>query len=303
MNRVRAASLVMLGVVLAGCGTLPHGVDDDPSKKAVTNAQATSVVSAYDEARADAMAQADIGRLQSVAGDAALAIDSRQVAAAVWNEPTQVIAGEFDSYPMWFVSISDVPDEQVRVAAVFARESSTDPWLLVAAPRMAETTEIPEVEETDGVVDVLDGTETMPSGLSANELATRYADVLSDPSSSYASEFASDSFLTQMDDYAESQPEGVGFDQSWSAASVDHVVELADGGALVFVDLVRTETYQLDAGKSLNFDGSEAGRFLTRPIHDSATLTYYHQVLLFSACRRQASAIGQYGALVSATGS
>ena len=55
-----------------------------------------------------------------------------------------VIAGEFDSYPMWFAAVSDVPAEDVQVVSVFARESTTDPWLLVQAPRLATTTELPE---------------------------------------------------------------------------------------------------------------------------------------------------------------
>ena len=99
------------------------------------------------------------------------------------------------------------------------------------------------------------------------------------------------------------QPEGVGFEQSWQAAEVSHVVQLEDGGSLVFADLVRTETYDLEEGKSLRFDGSEASRFFSEPIHDSATLTYYHQVLLLVPPEEKPRAIGQYGALVSATGS
>jgi hypothetical protein len=303
MRRARAAFGVALAFTLGGCGAVPHSVDDLPGKKAVTSARASSVVAEYNQARAEAMAQADVGRLQEVAGGAALAIDGRQPAAAAWAEPSQVIAGEFDSYPMWFVAISDVPDEHARVAAVFSRESSVDPWLLVDAPRLAETTEIPEVQSSDGVAEVHDGTAPMPGGLSGNELATRYAALLSDPSSPYAGEFAEDSFIAQMRDYAEAQPAGVGFDQVWRAASVSHVVELADGGALVFADLVRTETYELGPGKSLRFDGSEAERFLPEPIHDNATLTYYHQVLLLAPADDKPLAIGQYGALVSATGS
>ena len=121
--------------------------------------------------------------------------------------------------------------------------------------------------------------------------------------SAYSSDFVEDSFRTQMRAYADSQPEGVGFEQTWEAAEVSHVVDLADGGSLVFADLVRTESYQLEPGKSLRFDGSEAERFFAEPIHDSATLTYYHQVLLLVPAEDQSLAIGQYGALVSATGS
>jgi hypothetical protein len=292
-----------VAAVLAGCGAVPHQVDDDASKKAISTIGAGNVVADYNAARAEAMTQSDAGLLQDVAADAALAIDGRQPSAATWSVPTTVIAGEFDAYPMWFVVVSDIPDEDVQVAAVFSRESSTEPWLLVQAPRLAPTTAIPDAETSDGVAKVAEGDATMPTGVSADELMTRYADKLTSPTSVYADEFADDSFVTQMRSYADAQPEGVGFQQSWQAAETSHVVELADGGALVFADLVRTETYDIEEGKSLRFDGSEASRFFSAPITDSATLTYYHQVLMLVPPEDKPRTIGQYGALVSATGS
>ena len=243
---------------------MPRPVEGDTSKRAVTSSTAASVVAEYNVARSEAMAQSDVGRLQDVASDAALAIDGRQPSAAAWSEPTKVIAGDFDAYPMWFVAVSDIPDDDVQVAAVFARESSADPWLLVQAPRLASTTELPDVETSGDVAEIADGSSPMPSGISADELVSRYADKLADPASQYDADFADDSFVTQMRTYAAAQPEGVGFQQSWQAAEVSHVVELDGGGALVFADLVRTETYTLEEGKSLRFDGSEASRFFCR---------------------------------------
>jgi hypothetical protein len=106
-----------------------------------------------------------------------------------------------------------------------------------------------------------------------------------------------------MRDYAAKQPPEVSYVQQWSVSPPQYVVHLADGGALVLVDLVRAERYEIPSGESLDFAGSEAGRFLTSPVRNHADLTYYHQVLLIQPPEGQALAIGQYGALVSAQGS
>ena len=80
--------------------------------------------SGYSTGRAEAMAQADVGRLREVAGgrgprDRRPSADRRSMVGAKQGDRRGV-----RSYPMWFVSVSDIADEDVRVAAVFSRASS-----------------------------------------------------------------------------------------------------------------------------------------------------------------------------------
>lgn len=301
-RRAAVACLAVLAVALAGCSAYPHAVDGDRAKKAIRIGEAATVVARYDEGRVEALTTGKPNALEAVAADAALAIDGVQARPAQLAAPSQVLAGEFRSYPMWFLAICEVPDEGTVAAAVFTRESSRDPWRLAAAPRLAANTPMPTVRVSGGVADTVVG--DRPDGLpvALDQLAAHYADVLADPASTYADEFEVDSFITQMREYVEAQPTDVGFEQSWRAATVRYALRLEGGGALVFVDLVRTERYDVRGGDALRFEGTEAGRFLSKPIRTRARLTYYHQVLLQLPSTGDPFALGQYGALVAATG-
>lgn len=305
MTRRRRAALAaasgLVGVLVAGCGVIPHRVESDPAHRAVTLAQAVRVVDAYNAGRASALADRDLVPLQQVAAGAALAVDTVQSQPQEFAAPTQLIAGNFRRYPMWFVAVCDVPGENTVAAAVFARSTSRGPWLLVDAPRLAPQTKLPAVKLVDGAAVAVGAGSAIGSAGNADEIAAQYADVLGDPASRYAGDFEKDSFIAQMRRYADAQPPGVGFEQSWRAAGVSYALRLADGGALIFADFVRTERYDV-GGKALRFDGTEAERFLPDPIRERARLTYYHQVLLFVPGDGKALAIGQYGALVRGTG-
>ena len=101
----------------------------------------------------------------------------------------------------------------------------------------------------------------------------------------------------------EAQPhQGVAFDQQWRAEPVDYVLRLADGGALMVVDLRRLDAFRVKKGNALKFNGTEAGVYLPDPITDVAKLRYAHQVLMVVPAEGQPLVIGQYGGLVSARG-
>lgn len=314
MSGCRIVAAIAASAMLAGCGTLPRHKDAETSAQATSTNGAANVVSHFNRARATADADLDSAALGDIEDGSVLAVDTGAYALrkalsvssqpVELSAPSKVLAGSFDSYPLWFVVVADIASEGTQVAAVFERSTSTSPWLLTIAPRLAADTEISAVDTLDdGSTALLTGEAVGDLPASPDELVRRYADVLEDPSSRFASQFEVDAFITQMHDGVESQPrEGVDFGQEWKAEPVMYAVRLADGGALVFGSLRRVDRYDVVGDKALQFADSEAGAILTEPVRRSATLTYFHDVLLYVPGNGRALAIGQYGGLVDATG-
>lgn len=310
-----------LMAALAGCGWVNGKADVDPAKRATTLAAADSVLTRYNRIRSQADAGVDAAPLADVETGALLAIDRgafylRQ-RLSVTTKPfrftrTQlVVAGRFDSYPLWFATLTRAAGTDQKVAAVFARPTSTSPWLLVEAPRLARSTELGPVAQGDdgsAVILAADGAQwsdgrTVERGF-PQQLVDDYAATLADPDGPTASRFVKDSFISQMSTLAQAQPAtGVTFEQQWSAMPVRHAVRLSDGGALVFATLVRTDRYTVQGTRSLDFAGSEAGAYFPTPVTRSATLDYRHQVLMLVPADGKPLVIGQYGGLTSASGS
>ncbi len=312
-GRVLAVWLCLL-VVAAACA-VPHRKDlDVVSKKAVTLSEASHVISRFNRAADDAATAADSRRLDAIEGGSLLEIDrsalfARQqlgfrTSTTRLADASTIVTGAFERYPLWFVAIGDVDAERVKVAGLFARESSTVPWRLELAPRLATSTPFPPVRlADDGSAVLLSPTARRGLAVSPQALVYRYAQVLADPGAEYADDFVQDAFLASVRELREAQPdEAVAFTQTWSAAPVRYAFRLADGGALVFATLERTDHYRVLGKHSLRWQGSEAAAYFRRPVRSAATLTYAHQLLIMLPARGKAVLIGQYGGLVSATG-
>ncbi|MEP6666114.1 MAG: hypothetical protein ABJA81_06675 [Nocardioidaceae bacterium] len=320
----RAAALVVAASLVGGCA-LPHHKDlGDQSKRGVSVTGAASVLSHYNRALADIDANLDASALPEIETGSMLVLDQsadriKQRLGLTTQRlelapSAEFMVDRFDSYPLWFVAVSKAAGQDQQVAAVFTRASSTAPWRVAAAPRMAATTKIPDLAlRDDGTAIRFDTSAESPvwsdgeaSRLpkTPQQIADDYASVLTSPDSDAAKDFVKDSFISQMRDLRAAQPTtNVTFTQSWKAASVKYVLRLFDGGALMFVTLNRTDSYQVEAGHMLQFRGSEAGAYLTQPVHRSARLNYQHQVLMLVPAKGLPLVIGQYGGLVAATGS
>jgi hypothetical protein len=318
--RVTAAATVTL--LLAGCGVPHHRSVEDVSKPGATLTEADAVLGSYVSRRnaaeqdlgAGALADIEQGTMLDIDQSAfairgVLGIDGRPL--VVGDNPT-VWASRFDEYPLWFVALVTLPQEKQQAAYVFRRATSTSPWRVAAAPHLADSTKVPRVDEADDgtVARYVDGDPARWSDgasvdldTSPQDIADAYADVLTDDGSPHADEFVEDSFIAQMRQIRKAQPrKGVTFDQEWKAEPVDYVLRLADGGALMLVDLHRLDIFRVNQGKALKFGGSEAGAYLPDPITDVARLRYAHQVLMVVPAEGQPLVIGQYGGLVSAQG-
>jgi hypothetical protein len=285
-----------------------------PLKVAASPAQAASVLARYAVVRAESAKMADVGHLADAEAGSLLSIESTMYyasralgvtpGAAAVGAPTEVWSGAFTKYPLWFATVAESQAEQTQVALVFSRRSSTEPWRAVMAPRLAADTALPDLQRgaegsTVGLSD--DAVSGLATPLTT--IARRYADVLADPTSRFADQFEQDSFITQMRQLAQAQPrEHIVFRQTWTAEPVRYAFRLANGGALMFVDLRRTDSYRIRGKHALGFAGSEAATFIPEPVHHGARLVYEHEVLLLAPADGKPLAIGQFGGLVSATG-
>jgi hypothetical protein len=96
--------------------------------------------------------------------------------------------------------------------------------------------------------------------------------------------------------------EGVTVTQTWAAEKVEHALRTEDGGALVWVTLLRLDNYNVQQGIKVSWpSGSPQQAFLANGISNTGKLRYYHQVLLYlPGGRQKPRALGQYGGVVSA---
>lgn len=314
MSRRRSAAWLGLLLMVGACA-VPQPKDlDVVTKKAVTFSEASNVISRFNQVRDDVSSSGNARRLRDIESGSLLDIDTaavfareqRGVATSTTrlDDTSMIIAGSFKRYPLWFVAVGEVYADQQQVAGLFVRSSSTKPWRLELAPRLAGSTRFPSVQLTDdGSAVPLAPNERRGLRLSPQTLASRYTQVLADPGAKYADDFVPDAFLASVRELQGAQPDGlVQFTQTWSVEPVRYALRLATGGALVFASVQRTDHYRVRGKHVLRWEGSEAAAFFSRPVRSAATLAYTHQLLLLMPKRGNPGLIGQYGGIVSATG-
>lgn len=318
MRPARAvATLVCLVLALGGCA-LPRERDDaPPSTVPVDAAEVERVLARYASVRATAADLLDPKPLSTVESGAVLSIDTgsfevaQRLAKAAGGdqeggEVVQVATPRFTRYPLWFVvEVRDRAAEVNRVQ-VFQRASAVDPWFLVESPQTVLTTTLPELRRRGGVVLAVPPDSRTGMAVSPQEAADRYAAALADPSSPEASSVAQDDFREQMRETAERNAalRDVTFSQTWSAGEVQHALRTADGGALVFATLERTDSYEVGEGVRVTWpDDSPQKALLESGVSSSGSLRYLHQVLIVvPGGSGKPRVIGQYGGVVEAEG-
>jgi len=304
-------------MVLAGCA-VPHERGDLTLRKnAARGAEVTAVFNRYRAVRNIAVSLLDPKPLSTVESDAVLAIDSgsfqvsqrlakKQKKETSALDVVEVLTPRFSTYPLWFVAVVRDPTRRVNRVQVFQRDSAVDPWLLVASPETVAETSLPGLQRDGGDVVIVKPGNATGLLLSPQAAAAAYAKALADGSSDAAHQVVSDSFVSQMRSAASSNAglKGVTFTQSWSAEKVRFALRTSDGGALVFATLLRSDTYKVKAGLTVNWPkGSPQQAFLSDGISGSGTLRYQHQVLLYLPGKSgKPRAIGQYGGVVGADG-
>jgi hypothetical protein len=317
MRRVGTIAAIS-ALLLGGCASIPAERDGDstPSKRAAVQSDVDQIFDRYRAVRNAAIGLLDPKPLSTVESGPVLAIDSgsfevSQRLSTTQDEQSQQLVvtdiqtPSFSKYPLWFMATAYDAVEEVNRVQVFERASAVDPWLLVAAPQTVVTTELPTLRhDGDGAALTVSPSSSAGMAMSPQEAAEAYAQALG--STEPSTEVARDDFIRQMRDSfdANSSLEGVGVTQEWAAEKVEHALRTDDGGALVFVTLLRLDTYDVQPGVTVSWPaGSPQEAFLADGISSSGKLRYYHQVLLYlPGGDARPRALGQYGGVVGADG-
>ena len=312
----RVSAFIVAVLLLSGCGTIPtHRDGSTLSKQAAVQSDVDAIFERYRAVRNAAIGLLDPKPLSTVESGPVLAIDSGSFEVSQRLSTTQdeesrlevtdVETPSFTKYPLWFMATAYDPAGKVNLIQIFQRDSAVDPWLLVAAPQTIASTQLPALRH-DGAGAAMTVAPSNSTGMamSPTEAAEAYAGALG--SKTPSTNVARDDFIRQMRDSfdANSSLKGVGVTQTWAAEKVEHALRTDDGGALVFVTLLRLDTYDVQPGVTVSWPaGSPQEAFLAKGLSSSGKLRYYHQVLLYlPGGKGRPRALGQYGGVVGADG-
>lgn len=311
-------AVVASALLVAGCA-IPHPKDSHGvTKVAATPALADAIYDRYRKIRKQSLNRLDPQPLSTVEAGPVLAIDAGKLTVArrllLSDRPddTQdlrilnVYAPRLDSYPLWFVVEVEDRARDLTKVQVFQRESSTTGWQLAASPETLPSTQLPAfaLDSTDALEPV-DPLRAGHMAMSPQEAINAYAATLNHPPGA-ESKVSADSFVTQMRQVAAQQRrvDGVTFTQRWTARPVQYALRSADGGALVFGTLSRTDRYQIEKGRAIDWpEGSEQKAFLSGRLYTTGELRYYHQILVYLPPDDEKPVVlGQYGGVVDGFG-
>ncbi len=309
-----AVAVALTAATLSACGAVPQPRRDVALEQSANPSDVAEILAQYREVRNTAIRLLDPKPLSIVETGPVLAIDTGSFDVAQRLSRTQpederqleisrIETPRFTQYPLWFMVTAFDPASRVDVVQIFERQTPVDPWLLVAAPQTLPSTKLPGLRhDADHVVPVAAGN-GKGMAMSPQKAAASYAKALASMSGS--SDVARDDFIKKMRtsfDQA-NQLEGVQVTQTWAAERVQHALRTDDGGALVWVTLLRLDTYSVQPGIKVSWpDGSPQQAFLANGISGSGKLRYYHQVLLYvpGGSKGEPRALGHYGGVVSA---
>ncbi|MGJ9414174.1 hypothetical protein ACHAAC_15835 [Aeromicrobium sp. CF4.19] len=309
--------LVLIVLALTAC-TVPQQRDDDAMDKlAAESGEVTAVFERYRAVRNTAVRLLDAKPLSTVEVGPVLDIDTGSFEVAERLSTAQaeddapidvreVVTPRFSAYPLWFMAVVRDEEREVNRVQVFERDGAAAPWLLVSTPETVLDAELPELRERDGGVLRVDPEESTGMAMSAQAAADAYAAVLEDPQAQEAALLEEDGFIDQMRATAAQNADlaGVTYEQQWSSQTVRHVLRTADGGALAFIDLERSDTYEVEDGVTVTWpEDSPQQAFIPQGISTTGTLLHHHQVLVhLPGGDAKPRAIGQYGGVIGAEG-
>lgn len=310
----RLVALVCVSA-LAACA-VPHERGDVAVRKtAARPADVTEIFKRYTEVRNAAAELLDAKPLSTVESGPVLAIDtgsfevSQRLATAQPGDTStadvlDVLTPRFAKYPIWFYAVVRDELRDVKRVQIFQRASAADPWFLVASPETLIETSLPDIRTQGGAPVKVGPSDDVGISMSVTDAAKAYAVVLADPEAPESTKIENDSFVKQMRQAAATNADlpRVKFSQSWAADEVKYALRTSDGGALAFVTLLRTDTYEVEDGLSITWpEGSPQKAFLDSGIAGTGQLNYYHQILLYlPGGGGKPRALGQYGGVVGA---
>ena len=320
MSRLRSALIViLLAAALTACA-IPHKKGDQKIEKiAANNTETQQIFTRYRETRNLAIKLLDPKPLSTVESGPVLAIDSgsfevsQRLAKKQKTDTSKLDVLDVKSplvrkYPLWFMARVRDDSRGVIKVQVFVRGTAVDPWLLSASPEILLDTSLPTLRSGpgDSLVPVR-AKGKLSVAMTPQDAADTYAEALSDPANTAAEKVENDGFIKQMRAAEDTNRslKNVTFSQTWGAEDVEFAARTQDGGALVFVTLLRLDSYAVKNGVTVAWpEGSAQEAFLSKAITTSGKLRYHHQVLLYVPGDGvgKPRALGQYGGVVGAEG-
>lgn len=312
---LQTAVLLASVAVLTGCGAVPQPRHDVKLEQAANKDDVAQILDHYREVRNAAISLLDPKPLSIVETGPMLAIDSgsfevsQRLSRTQSEDERQLQVGsvetpEFSQYPLWFMVTAFDPAAKVNLVQIFERMTPVDPWLLVAAPQTLPSTQLPGLRhDRSGHVIAVAANNGKGMAKSPQGAAAAYAKALGSMTGD-SEGIARDDFIRKMRgafDQA-NRLEGVRVSQSWAAERVEQALRTDDGGALVWVTLLRLDNYTVQPGIKVSWPaGSPQQAFLANGISSSGKLRYYHQVLLqLPGGDGKPRALGQFGGVVGA---
>lgn len=302
-------------LVLPACA-VPHERGDLALEKtAAQQGEVTEIFQRYTEVRSAAAELLDAKPLSTVEAGAVLAIDTGSFEVSQRLAKSQEGGGDsfdiadvqtprFAKYPIWFYAVVRDETRDVNRVQIFERASAVDPWFLVATPEALAETKLPDLRSKGGAPITVEPDDGVGMSMSAADAAAAYVKTLGDPKAPEAATIENDSFIKQMRQAAATNGDlpNVSYSQAWDTDKVQYVLRTSDGGALAFVTLLRSDTYEVEDGLTITWpDDTPQQAFLSSGIAGAGTLNYYHQVLLhIPGGKGKPRALGQYGGVVSA---
>lgn len=312
MRRLLAMACV---VALSACAVPHERGDTTVSKIAAQTDEVKQIIKRYAEVRGTAAELLDAKPLSTVEAGGVQAIDAGSFELAQQlntarpaNDPAGAVVDvqvpRFTKYPMWFYAVVKDQQRGINRVQVFERASAVEPWFLMASPEVLAATSLPTIRSSGGAPTLLNATDGRGLSMSVADAAKAYAETLTDPDAAAAAQVENDSFIQQMRQSATSNAAlaNVRFSQQWSADTVQYALRTSDGGALAFVTLIRTDSYDVEDGLTVTWpEGTPQQAFLASGIAGAGQLTYLHQVLMYLPGNgAKPRALGQFGGVVRA---
>jgi len=308
-RRIHVLLAIVLTLGLAACAVPQQRDPQTPSRLAIAGDDVDAVYARYREVVNAAIEVGNPQPLSVVERGSVLNIDTAAFAVGGSDEPTtlradRVAVPRFTSYPLWFVAVAAAEDGERRVQ-VFARESAVDTWALVESPAILDGVELPELRTADDATAVtVDPADDRGLALSPQAAVDAYvASLAALPAAPPAGIAQNDGLQRQMRDSVtqNQQLADVEFSQAWTAEPVEHVLRTSDGGALVFATLLRADTFQVAAGRTVTYpEGSVQNALAPEGITGTGTVNFAHQVLIVvPPGSGDLRVIGQFGGVVA----
>ena len=315
MKRLTGAGAIVVLLSLTGCGIVPQPRGHVVLEQEMNKSDVAAILKHYRDVRNAAIGLLDPKPLSIVEGGPMLAIDSgsfevSQRLSRTESEDerelqvTTIETPAFSSYPLWFMVTAFDPAARVDVVQIFERKTPVDPWLLVAAPQTVPSTQLPSVRhDGDGRAVRVAPSNGKGMAMSPQAAAETYAKALGSMSDTGTGVVRDDFIRKMRSAFVQANSlEGVSVSQTWAAERVQQALRTEDGGALVWVTLLRLDSYSVQPGIKVSWpSGSAQQAFLANGISNTGKLRYYHQVLLYlPGGDQKPRALGQYGGVVSA---